>query len=82
MALQTTSTDIKEFKKKNDYSIEAYMGSKKTNHMAFVHKITTYVAYLEKNNIEWSVINVYARRTKRFIRRFYKDRDIIPVRVE
>ena len=42
------SNSIVEFKKKNDYTITAYLGSRKVNSMKYVHKITTYVAYLEK----------------------------------
>ena len=76
------SNSIVEFKKKNDYTITAYLGSRKVNSMKYVHKITTYVAYLEKQGIEWSVINVYARRSERFLKRFYKGNDIIPARID
>ncbi|HBH50230.1 MAG TPA: hypothetical protein DDX98_16415 [Bacteroidales bacterium] len=71
-----------EFKRKNDYSITAYQGSRKVNTMVYVHSISSYVKYLEKRHINWSVINVYARRTRRFLKRYYKDRDIIPDRIE
>lgn len=78
----STSSDPKEFKRKNDYSITAFQGSRKVNTMVYVHSISSYVKYLEKKRIEWSVINVYARRTRRFLKRFYKDRDIIPHQID
>ena len=61
-----------EFKNKNDYSCTAYLGSTKVNFMKYVNSIYAYVQFLEKNNIDWSVINIYTRRTNRFICRQYK----------
>lgn len=66
-----------EFKNKNDYTCSAYMGSNKVNTMIYVHSVYAYTKYLEKNNIEWSVINIYSRRSKRFISRQYKSDFVI-----
>ena len=60
-------------KNRNDYSVTAYLGSKKVNSMKYVHNLISYVNWLDKNNLEWSVLNVYERRSGSFIRRFYKD---------
>ena len=70
---------MKDLKRKNDYSCVAYQGSQKVGFMKYVHKITDYVSYLDKEKVEWSVINVYSRRSGEFIKRFYKD-DVIPAR--
>lgn len=61
-----------EFKNKNDYSIEVYLGSKRVLALTFVHSIYKITLWLDKKNIEWSVINIYARRSRRFITRQYK----------
>lgn len=66
-----------EFKNKNDYTCNAFMGSTKVNTMIYVNSIYGYIQYLEKNNIEWSVINIYTRRTSRFICRQYKNDFIV-----
>lgn len=63
---------MEEFKNKNDYTCVAFMGSEKVNTMIYVHGIYGYVQWLEKNNITWSVINIYSRRSSRFIKRQYK----------
>ena len=70
----------KEFKKKNDYSVSTYQGSKKGPSFPHVHKLSSLVKWLDQINIEWSVLNVYSRRSGDFLRRFYKD-DMIPDRI-
>ena len=65
------------FKKKNDFRCTAFQGSRQTNFMAYVHSIGTYVDFLSKQNVEWSVINIYNRRSGQFIKRLYKN-DPIP----
>ena len=63
----------KERKNRNDYSVTAYCGSRKINSMKYVHNIISYTDWLAKNNLAWSVLNVYERRSGSFIRRFYKN---------
>ncbi len=66
-----------EFKNDCDYTCTAYMGSDKVNTMIYVHSVYAYTKYLEKNNIGWSVINIYSRRSRRFISRQYKSDFVI-----
>lgn len=66
----------KVFKNQSDFSCEAYQGSRKVNHMKFVGNIKSYIAFLERQQITWSVINIYARRTGDFIVRHYKGNQI------
>lgn len=67
----------KVFKKQNDFSCEAYQGSRKVNHMKYVGNMKSYIEFLERKHITWSVINIYARRSGDFIKRHYKG-NIIP----
>lgn len=66
----------KEFKHKNDFSCTAFQGSKKVGFMKYVNRISDYSNYLDSKGIQWSVINVYARRTERFITRYYQGNKI------
>ncbi|MEQ9221067.1 MAG: hypothetical protein RLO17_23635 [Cyclobacteriaceae bacterium] len=67
------------YKNRNDFTCVAYQGSRKTAYMKYVNKLTDFVSWMEKEKKEWSVINVYARRSGDFIVRYYRD-DIIPKR--
>jgi hypothetical protein len=60
------------FKNKNDYTVTAYQGSKKVNTMKFVHDVKKYAQWLDQKKISWAVLNVYNRRSREFITRFYK----------
>lgn len=64
-------------KNKNDYSAVAYQGSRRVNFMRYVHDVRRYVQWLAGRGIQWSVINVYDRRTREFVTRFYSGQEII-----
>jgi len=76
------NSNNQEFKRKNDYSIVAWQGSRKMHQVNYNHKIYDYTNYLERNNIQWSCIRVYARRSGRYLRSFYRKYDLgnIPAR--
>jgi hypothetical protein len=63
-------------KNSNDYTVTAYQGSRKVNTMRFVHDVRSYAQWLDRNKLEWSVLNVYNRRNREFITRFYKGQNI------
>ena len=63
---------METLKRKNDFSCTAFQGSLKKNFMKYVHNIESYKQWLDKQNITWSVINIYNRRTHQFIQRIYK----------
>ena len=72
------------YKNKNDFSCIAFKGSNPVNKLEFVHSIKQYGDWLDKKGIDWSIINVYARRGVKgsnFIKRYYKT-DILPKRPE
>lgn len=64
-------------KHKNDYTAVAYLGSRKVNVMRYVHDVRRYAQWLASHGVQWSVINVYNRRTREFITRFYSGQEII-----
>ncbi len=49
----------------------------KTNTMKYVHDLKEYARWLDKNNISWTYINVYARRDRsKQLGRIYADQPI------
>ena len=77
------ATDKVEFKNKNDFTCVAWQGSRKVMTHIRVNKIHDFTNYLERHNIEWSCVRVYARRTERYLKSFYRKYDLhsIPARV-
>lgn len=67
-----------EFKNDNDYTITVFKGKTMIKSWQFVHNL--YSAKMNLNRIcpEWEYMNVYARRTRRFIGRFYANASYIP----
>lgn len=57
---------------KNDYSVTVYKFKDRMLYTKYVHNMYTYVQWLQKNNIEWTYLNIYERRTQKFISRFWK----------
>lgn len=64
-----------EFQNKNDYSVIIFFEDKPPLKMAYVHSCYSLSQWLNrsKNYQSWSYMNVYARRTLRYIKRFYKN---------
>ena len=58
--MRSSPTQINEFKRKNDYTCKAWIGSTMVNHMEYVHKISVYARWLDMKHIDWRVINVYS----------------------
>lgn len=69
----------KIFKRKQDYSIVAYYGPKKVYNLNYVHNIRRVVEHLQRKNIKWSVLNIYARRSGEFIKREYCKNGVVNV---
>jgi hypothetical protein len=67
---------MQEFKNKNDYSVTVYFNSEKRLFTEFVHSIYAYSQWLNKQNISWSYLLVYVRRT-RTILCYYRNGDFI-----
>lgn len=57
---------------KNDYSCIAYFKSSKPKKWEFVHKLNGFAEFLNQKHPEWLYFNVYNRRTREYLERFYK----------
>lgn len=65
-----------EFRNKNDYSVIIFFEDKekKPFKMEFVHSLYSLTQWLSKSPKfnDWHYINVYVRRSGRYINRYYK----------
>lgn len=62
---------------KNDYSVIAFFDENaKPKSWNFVHKLSDFVKFLNEKHAEWNYINVYERRTRKYLKRFYKSSSI------
>lgn len=65
---------MQEFKNKNDYTITIWNGRNRLGKMVFVHNLYAASLWLSNSRtyVSWTYINVYARRSGRYLGRFYK----------
>ena len=56
----------------NDYSVIAFFPNEKPKKWKFVHKIRGIMKYIDKTFPSWLYINVYDRKTRKFLKRFYR----------
>ena len=63
---------MNEFQNKNDYSISAFSADGFLCKHAYVGNCFKYTIFLNEKFPEWTSINVYARRSGRFIGQFKK----------
>jgi len=63
-----------EFKNKNDYSVSVFSGTGFLVKVQFCNDLGTLQKWLDSSYKykDWKYINVYARRSGRFLGRFYK----------
>lgn len=67
---------------KNDYSVIAYFNDEtKPKKWEFVHKLNGFSMFLNNSHPTWSYINVYERRTRKYIKRFKKG-EFIPAFID
>ena len=57
---------------KNDYSIVVFFESTTPKKWSYVHRINGFAKFLDSKHSAWKYINVYERRTGKFIKRFNK----------
>ena len=62
---------------KNDYSCIAFFESGKPKKWQYVHKLDGFVRFLNQKHQGWKYLNVYERRTGKYLKRFYPG-SIIP----
>lgn len=61
---------------KNDYSVIAFFPEEKPKKWEFVHKLNSIATLLNEKYPTWVYLNVYERRTKKYLKRFYKNSPI------
>jgi len=65
-------------KPKNDYSVIVFLENQlKPKKWEFVHKLNGFSMFLNKKHPAWEYMNVYNRRTGKYLKRF-KPNDFIP----
>lgn len=58
---------------KNDYSVIVFLENDPSpKRWTYVHKLRGFVKFLDANHPSWQYFNVYERRTRRYLQRFYK----------
>lgn len=69
-------------KPKNDYSVIVYLeNNSKPKKWTYVHKLNGFSMFLNKTHPTWEYMNVYERRTRKYLKRF-KPNDFIPPFIE
>ena len=63
---------------KNDYSVIVFLdGEKSVKKWQYVHKLNGFALFLNNSHPTWDYMNVYERRTGKYLRRFKKG-DFVP----
>jgi hypothetical protein len=57
---------------KNDYSVTVFLSSGEVKKWGFVHRLDGFVNFLNNKHSTWSYMNVYDRRKREYLKRFYK----------
>ena len=61
---------------KNDYSCIVFYNGQKPKKWSFVHGLSKFAAFLNEKHNGWEYMNVYERRTNKFLKRFYPNSSI------
>jgi hypothetical protein len=61
---------------KSDYSVIAYLSTGEVKKWAYVHKLNGFAKFLDEKHSSWKYMNVYERRTRKYLKRFYKGNEI------
>jgi hypothetical protein len=62
---------------KNDYTCIVFYKNDKPKKWQFVHSLSKFVSFLNGKHPNWQYLNVYDRRTGKYLKRFYPG-NIIP----
>jgi|WetSurMetagenome_2_1015567.scaffolds.fasta_scaffold00174_13 hypothetical protein len=60
----------------NDYSVIAFFPMEKPKSWEFVHKLNGFADFLNREHPDWKYMNVYDRRSTKFLKRLYKGNSI------
>lgn len=62
---------------KNDYSIVVFFENTSPKKWQFAHQLDSFAKFLDNKHSNWLYMNVYDRRTSKYLKRFYNG-NIIP----
>lgn len=62
---------------KNDYSVTVFLSSGEAKKWSFVHRLDGFANFLNNKHSDWLYMNVYDRRNRQYLKRFYKG-NIVP----
>ena len=56
---------------KNDYSVIAFLSTGEAKKWNYVHNLKGFAKFLDDKHPQWLYFNVYSRRERNFLKRFY-----------
>jgi len=56
---------------KNDYTCITYFEHSKPKKWSYVHKLDGFIQFLNSKHKDWKYVNVYERRTRKYLTRIY-----------
>ena len=62
---------------KNDYSVIVFFPNEKPKKWSYVHKLNGFAIFLDNKYPDWTYFNVYDKRDRKYLKRFYKG-NVIP----
>jgi hypothetical protein len=63
-------------KRKNDYSAVVFLSTGEVKKWSYVGKLNGFAKFLDSKHSEWLYMNVYDRRTRKYLKRFYKGNSV------
>jgi hypothetical protein len=57
---------------KNDYSVIVFLSSGDVKKWEHIHKLYGFARFLDNKYSDWLYMNVYDRRNRQYLKRFYK----------
>lgn len=59
-------------KHKNDYSVVVFLSTGEVKKWSYVGRLKGFVKFLDEKHSDWKYMNVYNRKTRAYLKRFYK----------
>lgn len=69
---------MQEFKKQNDYSVSVFNANGFLAKYQYVGNLYKFSLFLNEKYPSWEYMNVYARRSSRYLTRYYRNQFIEP----
>lgn len=59
-------------KQKNEYSVVVFLSTGEVKKWSYVNKLSGFEQFLNSKHSDWQYMNVYNRKTREYLKRFYK----------